>query len=391
MLLNYFDTLRRYGVPVTLIEFMDLLEALQQHMVFADREKFYFLSRAVLVKDEKHFDKFDRAIDAFFNGLESMEGILEALIPEDWIRDAFEKQLTAEELEKLQSFDSLEELIEQFKERLEEQDERHEGGNKWIGTGGTSPFGNNGFHPEGIRVGGEAKEGKAVKVWEKREFKNLDADTAIGKRNIQVALRRLRKFARTGAADQLDMNDTISSTAKNAGLLEIKMVPERHNAVKVLMFFDIGGSMDYHITTCQQLFSAVRTEFKHLEFFYFHNFIYEAVWKDNRRRMQQSTPLHEIMNKYSHDYKVIFVGDGAMSPYEIMSEGGSVEHWNQESGEVWMRRLLANFDNVAWLNPVAESEWEYSQSSRLIDEMLEGNMFPMTVNGLEACMAHLAR
>ena len=378
-------------MPVTLIEYLDLLEALQHQVVFADREQFYYLSRAIMVKDEKHFDKFDRAIDAFFNGLESMEGVLEALIPEDWIRDAFEKQLTEEELAVLQSFDSLEELIEQFKERLEEQDERHEGGNNWIGTGGTSPFGNNGFHPEGIRVGGEAKEGKAVKVWEKREYKNLDADTAIGKRNIQVALRRLRKFARTGAADQLDMNDTISSTAKNAGLLDIKMVPERHNAVKVLMFFDIGGSMDYHITTCQQLFSAVRTEFKHLEFFYFHNFIYEAVWKDNRRRMQQATPLYEILNKYSHDYKVIFVGDAAMSPYEILSEGGSVEHWNQEPGEVWMRRLLASYDNVAWLNPVAESEWQYSQSSRLIDEMLEGNMFPMTVNGLEACMAHLAR
>lgn len=391
MLLSYFDTLKRYGVPVTLVEFLDLLEALKSSIIFADREQFYYLSRTILVKDEKHFDKFDRAVQAFFNGLESMEGMLETLIPDDWIREAFEKELTDEELEKLQSFNSLEELIEQFKERLAEQDERHEGGNKWIGTGGTSPFGNNGFHPEGIRVGGESKEKKAVKVWEKRDFKNLDGDTTIGTRNIQIALRRLRKFARSGAPDLLDMDDTISSTAKNAGLLDIKMVPERHNAVKVLIFFDIGGSMDYHVAACEQLFSAVRSEFKHLEFFYFHNFIYEAVWKDNRRRLQQATPLYEILNKYSRDYKVIFVGDAAMSPYEIVSEGGSVEHWNQESGEVWMRRLLANYDDVAWLNPVAESEWQYSQSAKIIDELLEGSMFPMTVNGLEECMAHLAR
>ncbi len=391
MLLSYFETLRRYGLPVTLGEFLDLLEALNTKQVFADREQFYFLSRTILVKDEKYFDKFDRAIEAFFNGLESMEGMLEALIPDDWIRDAFQKELTAEELEKLQSFDSLEELIEQFKERLAEQEERHEGGDKWIGTGGTSPFGNNGFHPEGIRVGGEGKEKKAVKVWEKRDFKNLDGDSTIGIRNIQIALRRLRKFARTGAADNLDLDDTINCTAKNAGLLDIKMVPERHNAVKVLVFFDIGGSMDYHVAACQQLFSAVRTEFKHLEFFYFHNFIYEAVWKDNRRRLQQSTPLMEILNKYSRDYKVIFVGDAAMSPYEIVSEGGSVEHWNQDSGEVWMRRLLERYDQVAWLNPVHQSEWQYSQSTKIVDELLEGKMYPMTVNGLEECMAHLAR
>lgn len=391
MLLSYFETLRRYGLPVTLGEFLDLLEALKTKQVFADREQFYFLSRTILVKDEKYFDKFDRAIEAFFNGLESMEGMLEALIPDDWIRDAFQKELTAEELEKLQSFDSLEELIEQFKERLAEQEERHEGGDKWIGTGGTSPFGNNGFHPEGIRVGGEGKEKKAVKVWEKRDFKNLDGDSTIGIRNIQIALRRLRKFARTGAADNLDLDDTINCTAKNAGLLDIKMIPERHNAVKVLVFFDIGGSMDYHVAACQQLFSAVRTEFKHLEFFYFHNFIYEAVWKDNRRRLQQSTPLMEILNKYSRDYKVIFVGDAAMSPYEIVSEGGSVEHWNQDSGEVWMRRLLERYDQVAWLNPVHQNEWQYSQSTKIVDELLEGKMYPMTVNGLEACMAHLAR
>ena len=391
MLLTYFDTLRRYGVPVTLGEFLDLLEALKASTVFADREKFYFLSRTILVKDEKHFDKFDRAIDAFFNGLESMDGLLEALIPDDWIRDAFQKDLTEEELAKLQSFDSLEELIEKFKARLAEQEKRHEGGNKWIGTGGTSPFGNNGYHPEGIRVGGEGKHQKGVKVWEKREFKNLDGDSAIGTRNIQVALRRLRKFARSGAEDQLDLDDTISSTAKNAGLLDIKMVPERHNAVKVLIFFDIGGSMDYHVTACQQLFSAVRTEFKHLEFFYFHNFIYESVWKDNVRRRQESTPLVEVLNKYSHDYKVIFVGDAAMSPYEIMSDGGSVEHWNEESGEVWMRRLLAGYHQYAWINPVNEREWGYSQSTQMVSDIFDGHMFPMTVNGLEACMAHLAR
>ena len=391
MLLNLFDTLRRYGVPVTIGEFLDLLEALDQTLVFADQEKFYHMSRMILVKDEKHFDKFDRAINAFFNGLESMDGMLEALIPDDWVRDAFQKELSQEEIDKLQSFANLEELIEQFKERLAEQEERHEGGNKWIGTGGTSPFGNNGFHPEGIRVGGEGKQNKAVKVWEKRDYKNLDGDSALGTRNIQLALRRLRKFARSGAEDFLDLDDTISSTARNAGLLDIKMVPERHNAVKVLIFFDIGGSMDYHVAACEQLFSAVRSEFKHLEFFYFHNFIYESVWKDNRRRMNESTSTVDILNKYAHDYKVIFVGDAAMSPYEIMSDGGSVEHWNKESGEVWMRRVLANYPKVAWINPVAQSEWQYSQSTRIIDDLFEGNMFPMTVNGLEACMAHLAR
>ena len=391
MLLNLFDTLRRFGVPVTIGEFLDLLQALDKNLVFANQEKFYHMSRMILVKDEKHFDKFDRAINAFFNGLESMDGMLEALIPDDWVRDAFQKELSQEELDKLQSFDNLEELIEKFKERLTEQEERHEGGNKWIGTGGTSPFGNNGFHPEGIRVGGEGKQNKAVKVWEKRNYKNLDGDSALGTRNIQLALRRLRKFARTGAEDLLDLDDTISSTARNAGLLDIKMVPERHNAVKVLMFFDIGGSMDYHVAACEQLFSAVRSEFKHLEFFYFHNFIYESVWKDNRRRMNESTSTIDILNKYAHDYKVIFVGDAAMSPYEIISDGGSVEHWNKESGEIWMRRVLANYPQVAWINPVAQSEWQYSQSTRIIDDLFEGNMFPMTVNGIEACMAHLAR
>ena len=391
MLLNLFDTLRRYGVPVTIGEFLDLLQALDKNLVFAEQEKFYHMSRMILVKDEKHFDKFDRAINAFINGVVSMFVMLEALIPDDWVRDAFQKELSQEELDKLQSFDNLEELIEQFKERLAEQEERHEGGNKWIGTGGTSPFGNNGFHPEGIRVGGEGKQNKAVKVWEKRDYKNLDGDSALGTRNIQLALRRLRKFARTGAEDLLDLDDTISSTARNAGLLDIKMVPERHNAVKVLIFFDIGGSMDYHVAACEQLFSAVRSEFKHLEFFYFHNFIYESVWKDNRRRMNESTSTVDILNKYAHDYKVIFVGDAAMSPYEIMSDGGSVEHWNKESGEVWMRRVLANYPQVAWINPVAQSEWQYSQSTRIIDDLFEGNMFPMTVNGLEACMAHLAR
>ena len=391
MLLNYFDTLRRYGVPVAIGEYLDLLGALRANIVYANREDFYFLSRAILVKDERHFDKFDRAIDAFFNGLESLEGMLEALIPDEWVRDAFSKALSEEELEKLESLGGLEELIEKFKERLAEQEERHEGGNKWIGTGGTSPFGNNGYHPEGIRVGGEPKEGKAVKVWERRDYKNLDGDSAIGTRNIQMALRRLRKFARTGAEDQLDMPDTISSTARNAGLLDIKMVPERRNAVKVLMFFDIGGSMDYHVAAVEKLFSAVKNEFKHLEFYYFHNFIYEAVWKDNRRRFQEATSTVQVMNTYPHDYKVIFVGDAAMSPYEIAAEGGSVEHWNQEPGELWMRRVLAQYERVAWINPVHENEWQYSRSTQMIQELLEDRMYPMTVNGLEDCMTELAR
>jgi uncharacterized protein with von Willebrand factor type A (vWA) domain len=391
MLIYFFDCLKKHQVPVSLTELLDLINGLDKQLVFADQDAFYHFSRCCLVKDEKHFDKFDRAFKAFFDGLQSVEGMLEALIPDDWLRSEITKQLTDEQKDKVKSIDDLNKLIEEFKKRLEEQKERHEGGNKWIGTGGTSPFGHSGYHPNGMRVGGAGGNRQAAKIWERRDFKNLDNDAQISARNIQIALRRLRKFARTGAEDQLDINDTISSTAKNAGMLDIKMVPERHNAVKVLVFFDVGGSMDYHVKAVQELFNAVRTEFKHLEFYYFHNFIYESVWKDNLRRHDERIPIGEILNKYSRDYKVIFVGDAAMSPYEVMQPGGSIEHWNEEAGSVWMKRLLSSYDKAAWINPEAEDGWKYTQSTQLIRDLLEDRMYPLTVNGLEKSMANLTK
>jgi uncharacterized protein with von Willebrand factor type A (vWA) domain len=391
MLINFFDTLRRSGIPVSLKELMDLLAALEQQLAFADMDGFYYLSRAVLVKDEKYYDRFDRAFGAYFKGLETLDDILETLIPDDWLRTEFERQLSDEDKAKIESLGGLEQLIEEFKKRLEEQKERHEGGNKWIGTGGTSPFGHSGYHPEGVRVGGESKNKRAAKVWEKREFSNLDDSVELGTRNIKVALRRLRKFARSGAADQLDLDDTISSTARNAGLLDIKMVPERHNSVKMLLFLDIGGSMDPHIKVCEELFSAARAEFKHLEYFYFHNFIYESVWQNNVRRQQERIPLMDILHKYSHDYKVVFVGDASMSPYEIVQTGGSVEHWNDEPGALWMQRLTDTYDKVAWLNPLSREQWEWTQSVGMVRQLLDEHMYPLSLEGLEKCMGVLSR
>lgn len=391
MLIHFFDCLKQHEIPVSLTELLDLVNGLKQHTVFADKEAFYYFSRCCMVKDEKHFDKFDRAFTAFFDGLESVEGLLEALIPEDWLRAEFNKQLSDEEKADIKSINDLNKLIEEFKKRLEEQKGRHQGGNKWVGTGGTSPFGNSGNNPGGIRVGGKSKNRQAAKVWERREFKNLDSDEQLSARNIHVALRRLRKFARTGAEDQLDIDDTIRSTAKNAGWLDLKMVPERHNAVKVLMFFDIGGSMDYHVKVVQELFNAVRTEFKHLEYYYFHNFIYESVWKDNVRRFDERTSIFDVINKYSADYKVIIVGDAAMSPYEVLQPGGSVEHWNEEPGAVWMKRLLRIYNKVCWLNPEPEKGWKYTQSTGLIRELLDDRMYPLTINGLEEGMSSLVK
>ena len=391
MLINFFQGLRDAGVPVTTRELLDLFEGLEQHIVFADLDTFYFFSRTCLVKDEKYFDRFDRAFSAHFKELESLDGVIEALIPDDWLRNEFMKQLSDEEKAKIESLGGLEKLIEEFKKRLEEQKERHEGGNKWIGTGGTSPFGQQGYNPEGMRVGPNGGQKKALKVWDRRDFKNLDDSVELGTRNIKMALRRLRKFARSGAADELDLDDTIRSTARNAGLLDIKMVPERHNAVKVLIFFDVGGSMDPHVKVCEELFSAVRTEFKHLEYFYFHNFIYESVWKNNIRRHNERTSLLDVMHKYSHDYKVIFVGDAAMSPYEIVAAGGSVEHWNEESGEVWMRRMRETYEKVIWINPTPQSEWEYTQSTSIAYKLLEGHMYPLTLKGLEEGMTYLSK
>lgn len=391
MLVNFFHVLKDTGVPVTPRELLDLLEAMERRLVFGDMDDFYSLSRAILVKDEKYYDRFDRAFGLHFQDLEALDDVIEAMIPDDWLRSEFMKQLSEEDKAKIESLGGLEELIEQFKQRLEEQKKRHQGGNKWIGTEGTSPFGNDGYHPEGIRVGGESKNKRAAKVWDRRDFKNLDDSVELGTRNIKVALRRLRKFARTGATEELDLDDTIKSTARNAGLLDIKMMPERHNAVKVLLFLDIGGSMDPHVKVCEELFSAARTEFKHLEYFYFHNFLYESVWKNNIRRFNERTSTLDLMHKYGHDYKLVFVGDASMSPYEIMQPGGSVEHWNEESGELWMRRLRETYEKCIWINPVPEDEWEYTQSISITRQLMEGKMYPLTLRGLEEGMSFLSK
>ena len=391
MLINFFYSLRESKLPVSLNEFLALLEALEANLAFADLDEFYLLARTCLVKDEKYYDRFDRAFGVFFEGLENLEDFIEALIPDEWIRSELEKYLTEEEKAKIKSLGGLEELIEQFKKRLEEQQKRHQGGNKWIGTGGTSPFGNDGYHPEGIRVGGESRHKRAVKVWEQRQYKNLDDNIQLGIRDIKVALRRLRKFARTGAADQLDLDDTIRSTARNAGLLDIKMVPERHNAVKVLLFFDVGGSMNPHVRMCEELFSAARSEFKHMEYFYFHNCLYESVWRDNFRRHGDRLATTEVFRTYPRDYRVIVVGDASMAPYEITHPGGSVEHFNEEAGGVWIQRLLEHYPKAVWLNPVPESEWGYTHTIGLIRHLMEDRMYPLTLAGLEAAMTALAR
>ena len=383
MLINFFYLLKQSGLPVSIKELLVLLDALEKRLAFCNLDEFYLLARLCLVKDEKYFDRYDRAFAAYFKGLENFEDILEALIPEDWLRADFMKSLSAEEKAKIESLGGLEKLLETFKERLEEQKKRHAGGNKWIGTGGTSPFGHSGYHPEGIRVGGESRNKSAVKVWEKRQFKDLDDSIELGTRNLKVALRKLRKFARSGAEEELDLDDTIASTARNAGLLDIKMVPERHNAIKVLIFFDVGGSMDPYVKICEELFSACKTEFKHLEYYYFHNFIYESVWKDNARRYTEKMPLDEVLRTYSKDYKVIFVGDASMASYEISHVGGSIEYMNDEPGYVWMQRLKAIFNKVIWLNPVEERYWNYTHSISMVKQLLEDEMYPLSLNGLE--------
>jgi|TARA_B110000438_G_scaffold303475_1_gene365131 uncharacterized protein len=391
MFISLFNTLRATGIPCTLRELLDLIAAMEKNLVFADMQQFYFLSRAILVKDEKHYDKFDRAFDIYFKGIESLDDILEMLIPEEWLKAEFEKHLTEEELAEIKSLGGLEKLLDEFKKRMEEQEGRHEGGNKWVGTGGTSPFGNAGENPEGIRVGGQGGKGKAAKIWEARDFKNLDDSVELGTRNMKVALRRLRKLIRDSAQEEFDLDNTISSTARKAGMLDVKFRPEKRNAVKVLALFDVGGSMDPHIRVCEELFSAAKTEFKNLEYFYFHNFIYETVWKDNRRRQNERMSTEDIIHKYSADYKIIFVGDATMAPYEITNPGGSIEHWNEESGALWMKRLVSVYDKVAWLNPVPKEHWEYSSSVELTRTLLEDNMFPLTLRGLEESMAFLSK
>lgn len=391
MLINLFNTLKDTGVPCTLRELLDLLTALDKRLVFANTDEFYFLSRAILVKDEKNYDKFDRAFDIYFKGLETLDDVIQALIPDEWLRKEFEKFLTPEELEKIKSMGGLEKLLDEFKKRLEEQKERHEGGDKWVGTGGTSPYGNSGMNPEGIRVDGEGKEGKAVKVWQKRDFKNLDDSIELGTRNIKIALRRLRKFVRESHNEEFDLDGTVKSTAKNAGLLDIKMVPEKANAVKVIVLFDVGGSMDPHVKICEELFSACKTEFKNLEYFYFHNFIYETVWKDNSRRHNERIETTEIFQKYSQDYKIIFIGDATMAPYEITNAGGSIEHWNEEPGSLWMKKFYSNFEKLIWLNPVPQDHWDYSASIELSRTLIDDQMYPLTIKGLEDGMSFLTK
>ena len=391
MLINFFYTLKRTGVPVSIQELLQLLDAMNNNLAFGSVDDFYLLSRTCLVKDEKYYDRFDRAFGAYFKNLENIEHIIEALIPEEWLRKEFERHFSEEDKAKIESLGGLEKLIDEFKKRLEEQEGRHQGGNKWIGTGGTSPFGHGGFNPEGIRIGGEGSQKKAVKVWDERQYKDLDDSVEIGTRNIKVALRRLRKFAREGSLEELDLDNTIHSTARNAGLLDIKMVPERHNAVKVLIFFDVGGSMDPYVSLCEELFSAAKTEFKHLEYFYFHNCLYDYVWRNNHRRRDEKLSTFDIMHTYSSDYKVIFVGDASMSPYEILNPGGSVEYFNQEPGGLWLQRMAETYGKLIWINPVQESYWQYTPSISIVKDLFEGRMYPMTLSGLEKGMNELSR
>ena len=389
MLIDFFLHLKASKLPVSTKEFLVLLEALKEHVVEHSLDDFYVLSRATLIKDETHFDKFDRAFGEYFKGVEALPG-MDVLIPEDWLRDAVKKHLTDAERAKLEKY-GWDKLMETLKERLAEQKERHSGGSKWIGTGGTSPFGHGGTHPEGIRFSGKSEHRSAVKVWAKREFRNLDDNVELGTRNIKIALRRLRHFARQGAADELDLAGTIAGTARNAGWLDLHMRPERHNAVKVLLFLDIGGSMDDHIRVCEELFSACRSEFKHLEYYYFHNFVYEWAWQDNTRRHTERILMLDLLHKYGNDYKLILVGDATMSPYEIAQPGGSIEYNNREAGAVWLRRLTESWPHAIWLNPEPEHFWQYRQSISMVHELMGGRMFPLTLDGLERGMRLLSK
>lgn len=376
--------LREGGLKPSITELLTLLEALKAGVAGTSVDEFYFLSRSCLVKDETLFDRFDQVFAAHFHGVEDAFRALARDVPGDWLRKQAELLLTDEERARIRALGGFEELMKALRERLEQQQGRHEGGSKWIGTAGTSPFGAYGYNPEGIRIGQQgSRNRRAAKVWDRREYRNLDDQVELGTRNIKLALRKLRKFAREGAADQLDLDDTIDKTARNAGLLDIRMVPERHNAIKVLLCLDIGGSMDDHVRVCEEMFSAARSEFKHLEYFYFHNFIYESMWKDNRRRHTEKIPTSQITHKYGSDYKLVFVGDATMSPYEIVYPGGSVEHWNEEAGSVWIKRLLKAYPKAIWLNPEPLQRWDFTPSIKLTRELMDDRMFPLTVSGLD--------
>ena len=390
MFLNFLDELRNAGIPASLKEHLLLLEALDAEVIDRTPEEFYYLSRAVYVKDEGLLDRFDQVFAKVFKGIATTFGQTAAEIPADWLKAVAEKYLTPEEMEQIKSLGSWDEIMETLKKRLEEQEKRHQGGNKWVGTGGTSPYGNSGYNPEGVRIGGESTHKRALKVWDQRDFKNLDNTRELGTRNIKVALRRLRKFARDGAADELDIDATISGTARQ-GWLDVVMRAERRNAVKLLLFLDVGGSMDPWVKLCEELFSAATTEFKNLEFFYFHNCPYEGVWKDNRRRFAERTPMWDVLHKFGHDYKLVFVGDASMSPYEITHPGGSVEHFNEESGAVWLQRLTNTYPAAVWLNPIPKEQWGYSQSLRIIADLMTDRMYPLTLAGLDEAMRELTR
>jgi uncharacterized protein with von Willebrand factor type A (vWA) domain len=390
MLIEFFLHLKSHKLPVSTREYLDLLAAMQARVASHSIDDFYFLSRALLVKDETHYDRYDRAFGEYFKGVQQIPG-LAAEIPEEWLKLLAKKHLTPEDKARLEKL-GWDKLMEEFRKRLAEQKGRHAGGNKWIGTGGTSPFGNAGYHPEGIRVGGESAGNRtAIKVWEQREFRNLDDTLELGTRNIKLALRRLRQFAREGAADELDLDGTIDATARNAGWLDLMMRPERHNAVKVLLFLDVGGSMEDHVRVCEELFSACRSEFKHLEYFYFHNCVYEAVWQDSRRRWSERIATADLMHKYGPDYRLIFVGDATMSPYEILQPYGSVETMNEEAGAVWLRRMLDTWPSACWLNPEPERSWNYRQSIALLRQILGERMFALSLDGLTRAMAHLSK
>lgn len=392
MLVRFFFDLRAAGVPVSLTEFLSLLQALEARVAWCSAMEFYWLARLALVKDERHFDRFDRVFGQHFEGAERLFEKIVAEVPADWLKQLAERVLSDEERRKIEALGSWDKLLETLRQRLAEQKERHEGGNKWIGTGGTSPFGSGGYNPEGVRIGDAGKrQRRGVKVWESREYRNFDDQRQIGTRNLKVALRRLRKFARQGAADELDLGGTIDATARNAGWLDLKLRPERRNTIKVLLLLDVGGSMDDHVRVCEELFSAARSEFRHLEYFYFHNFIYEGLWKDNRRRHTERTSTLQMLRTFNADYRVIFVGDATMSPYEIVQPGGSVEHWNEEAGSAWMQRVAAHFPYLVWLNPEPEERWDWTPSIRLTQELVGGRMFPLTIDGLDRATAALRR
>lgn len=393
MLIEFFFELRKYGLKPSVTEYLTLIEALDEHVVSGSVDDFYYLSRCTLVKDETKFDRFDKIFSHYFKGIEdATAGLLEKEIPAEWLEKLKQLELSDEQKKQIEAMGGWDELMETLKKRLEEQKERHQGGSKWIGTAGTSPFGAYGYNPEGVRIGQEGSRNKsAVKVWDKREYQNLDDSRELGTRNIKMALRKLRRFAREGAEDELDLDDTIRSTARNAGYLDIKMRPERHNAVKVLLFFDVGGSMDPHVRVCEELFSAARGEFKHMEYFYFHNFLYESVWKNNYRRHTEKTPTFDLLHKYAADYKVIFIGDATMSPYEIVHPGGSVEHWNEESGAAWMQRLLDVYPKTIWVNPEPKKHWNYTPSIEITKELMDDRMYPMTLAGLDEGIRYLTK